>query len=474
MLLSALRWSFFSELAAKAIQPIVFVVLARLLTPEDFGVMTAALMVIGFSQIVWEAGLGKAVVQRRKNIAEAATAAFWINAVLGVLVAGLLILLSPLIAADIFGDERVHRVLQVMSLVVVLGALCSVPTALLQREMKFKKLFWVRFATVTMPGVASIPLAMAGYGYWALVVGTIVGQSFQLVLLWRSNTWRPAFRVSYQIALEMARFGGWVLFSGFLIWFYAWADSLIVGMYLGTEQVGLYRIGSQMSILVFTILFSPLLPVFYSHFSTMDGDMKKLRLGAETVVRSLIVVSVPIAVLIFAFRMPIEQVVFGDKWDGVGLVIGVMALAHGVSWIVGTNGEVYRAIGRPQLETFVTGTPLIFYLTGYVVSINMGFEEFVWTRFLLAIAAMLFHLVVLSRLLSIQLWPLVSFFLKVGCISVITTWVIDFLLVSQISNIWLSLLLGGSVNAVVLGLIVFLVSKRLLLGPLQDLIRSGK
>ncbi len=160
--LNALKWSFLGELASKAVQPVVFIVLARLLTPEDFGVMAAAMMVIAFSQIFWEAGMGKALVQRQTDIEAAANAAFWINIALGILIASLLFLFAKPIARSFFQDERVTPVLQAMTIQVLLGALSSVQTALLQKEMGFKKLFWVRFATVSLPGIASIPLALHG------------------------------------------------------------------------------------------------------------------------------------------------------------------------------------------------------------------------------------------------------------------------------------------------------------------------
>jgi PST family polysaccharide transporter len=190
----AVKWSFLAELVSKAITLIVFIVLARLLTPEDFGVMSAALMVIAFSQILWEAGMGKALIQRQTDIEDAANVAFWINLGLGVLIAGLLFWGAQPIALTFFQDARVTPVLQIMTLQVLLGALSSVQTALLQKEMDFKKLFWVRMATVALPGFASIPLAWGGMGYWALVAGTLTGQAVQVMMLWRMSEWRPRWR----------------------------------------------------------------------------------------------------------------------------------------------------------------------------------------------------------------------------------------------------------------------------------------
>ena len=103
----ALKWSFLSEIASKAVQPLVFVELARLLTPEDYGVVAAATMVISFSQIFLEAGMSKALIQYQGVRFAAANAAFWINIALGILVAGVLVAISSLVADHIFHDPRV-------------------------------------------------------------------------------------------------------------------------------------------------------------------------------------------------------------------------------------------------------------------------------------------------------------------------------------------------------------------------------
>lgn len=108
---NVLKWSFLSELASKAIQPVVFIVLARLLTPEDFGVMTAAMMVIAFSQIFWDAGMGKALIQRQTDIEEAANAAFWVNISLSLVICSPLLLTVNPIADHLFKYARVFAVL---------------------------------------------------------------------------------------------------------------------------------------------------------------------------------------------------------------------------------------------------------------------------------------------------------------------------------------------------------------------------
>ncbi|MFB1490580.1 MULTISPECIES: lipopolysaccharide biosynthesis protein [unclassified Thiocapsa] len=416
-LFQAFKWSAAGEFASRLIQPLVFLILARLLTPEDFGVMAAATMVISFSQVFWEAGMGKALIQRQRDIPEAANVAFWVNVALGIGVASLIFLVAQPLAQHVFNDARVTLVLQVMVVHILLGAVVATHTALLQKEFRFKQLFWVRLLTVALPALASIPMALYGWSYWALVVGALVGQAGQALVLWRVNEWRPAWGFDRRVAREMAGFGLWVGLSGLLGWFYLWADALIVGMYLGAHELGLYRTGNQFVMMLFGVIFAPLLPVLYSHLSEIQADRERLRMTYERVVKVSILVAMPIAFILFAASRPIGKLIFGEAWSGIGLVIGVMALTHGTSWIIGSNGEVYRAIGKPAYETIVMAVSLPIYLIAYLFSIHRGFDAFVWTRFGLAVAATMLHLELARQLVGLAIAPVFRFLIMMAIAS---------------------------------------------------------
>lgn len=467
----ALKWSFLSELASKAISPVVFIVLARLLTPEDFGVMSAALMVMGFSQIFWEAGMGKALIQRQTDTQEAANVAFWVNIGLSIVIASLLLIAADPIARTFFHDERVTAVIQVMTLQVFLGAVSSVHTALLQKDMGFKKLFWVRFATVSLPGMASIPLALGGMGYWALVAGTLVGQLVQVLMLWKTSHWRPKLKFDKRVAKEMGLFGGWVAASGLLAWFYIWADSLIVGMYLGSRELGLYRTGNQFSSMVFAILFGPIVAVLYTHLVRMGNDKQRLREAAMRVIKTLTFIAVPLAMIVFSLADPLSTALFGEKWHGIGLVIAAMALMHGFSWVVGMNGEFYRAMGKPSAETIVTAATLIFYITAYLLSIQYGFETFVWTRLCLAIGALFLHLVVIKNLLAVPLRPILTYLSFIVLLSGVAVFITHNILPSNSINAWVQLMSKGILSTAIVGMFLFLVERNGILREIRLMIK---
>ena len=414
---AALKWSFLGELASKAVTPVVFVVLARLLTPEDFGVVAAATMVISFSQIFWEAGMGKAIIQYRGDRTVAANAAFWINNALGLLIAGLLVTSSGLVADRIFHDPRVAPVLQVMALQVLLSASVSIHIALLQKDLNFRHLFWVRLATVAIPGLASIPLALYGMGYWALVAGALAGQVFQVALLWKTSPWRPHFTFDPRIARELVRFGGWVATTALLAWCYLWADSLIVGIYLGSRELGLYRTGNAAVMMIYGLIFSPLMPVLYSHLAAVSHDKVRIRKIMLQVIRILTFLSLPLAALIAANADFLCDFIFGPKWQGISLVVSVMVLCHSVSWVVGANGELYRAMGKPDNETYIMGLMLVLFLPVYYFSIQYGLEVFIMARLGLVLIGFLVHIAVFVSIMEISARPIILYFIKVGALS---------------------------------------------------------
>ncbi len=422
-IIHALKWSFLSEIASKAIQPLVFVILARLLTPDDYGVVAAAAMVISFSQIFWEAGMGKAIIQYQGDRAAAASVAFWINNVMGVVVAGVLVAISGGVADRVFHDPRVALVLRVMALQVFLSASVAVHVALLQKDMQFKHLFWVRLATVAVPGLASIPLAWYGMGYWALVAGVLVGQTVQVAILWKTSPWRPHWCFDWGVARQLGRFGGWVAASGLLAWFYTWADSLIVGMYLGSHELGLYRTGNAFVAMIYGFLFGPLMPVFYSHLSGIQHDRERVRANLFKIIKIITFISIPLGFILYVMAQPIADFIFGKKWSGISLVISILALTHGFAWVVGANAEAFRSIGKPDIETKAMFITMPIYLLAYLSCVQFGLEAFLYSRFAMVFIGISVQLYFLSDILEISVSTVCKYVSKITLICLVSIYV---------------------------------------------------
>jgi PST family polysaccharide transporter len=399
--LGSFKWSVLGELVSKTVGPIVLVVLAKILLPDDFGIVAAATIVISFSQVFWDAGLAKTLIQRKQRVAESATVVFWINVVSGtVLFVILLFTADPI--AQFFDDERIADVIRVLAVQLPLAAACSVHIALEQKEFQFKRLFWVRVATTATPALASIPLAMNGYGYWALVIGTLLGQVAQVIVLWAMSSWRPALWFETALAKELFRFGRWVMLSALLSWFFIWVDALIVGGFLGIRELGLYRTGDAFVTLIFGLLAAPLLPVLYSLFCELAGDMHRLRKTVMLLDRTLMSVVLPAGAGLLVLRDLIPDLIFTAEWQDIGLIIGIIGMTQALSYTVSVKQQVYKAIGRPEVETQIMVISMLIRVLFYSVSVQFGLLAFVWARFLSTIVGVINHLIFAHRMIGID------------------------------------------------------------------------
>lgn len=392
----AIKWSLLGEAATRLAMPLVLLVLARLLVPADFGVVAAATVLVSFSQTLAEAGLGRAIVQRPDRVDDACTVAFWINLGLALAVMVVLLATAPWIAA-FFHDPRIADVVRVLALQVPLAALCTVQVARLQRNLDFKELSLIRLATAVLPALVSIPMAIAGHGYWALVAGALLGQLSQALVLWWRSPWRPTWSFPRPLARELARFGFWATMSAMLAWFYLWMDAVVVGRFLGAGDMGLYRTANTLVTMLFGLAFAPLLPVFYSVISRSGHDRDRVGRALMDFSDAMTMLALPMAAVIALAGPWVEGTLFGPAWTGMGLVVALLAAGQGLAWMVGANGEAYRAIGRPRLETIAMALSSAVYLAGYLVSVQHGLMAFVVTRVLLVGLGIAIQVVVSCR-----------------------------------------------------------------------------
>jgi len=392
---TAIKWSFLTEVASKLIRPVAFLVLGRFLLPEDFGVVAAAMMVIAFSQVFWEAGMSKAIIQRKKNLFTAASTAFWINISFAIIILSLIWIFSNNIALTLFQNADVGPVLRVMCFYILLVSLGAVHVAKMQREMDFEKLFWIRLISFGVPAFISVPLAIYGLGYWAVIFSTIIGELANLIIIWRSSKWRPQFIFSVRIARELAGFGFWVSLSALLAWFYLWGDSLFVGLYLTGHDLGIYRYGTMAIASIFSVLAGPILPVIYSYLSDefrkqteRSSVISKVLLGERIMASGLFTATL----FIFYFADFFVLTLLGNEWTDLSEIIALIALSSSIAFTVSLKQEAYRAFGRPDVETKIMSISLLVRVIFYMFSVQHGLIIFLYARLVSTVIGVFNHL----------------------------------------------------------------------------------
>jgi PST family polysaccharide transporter len=253
------------------------------------------------------------------------------------------------------------------------------------------------------PGVASIPLALAGYGYWALVVGSLLGATAQAPIVWLVCPWRPRLHYPRAIVAEMLRFGTWAATENFLGWVYIWCDSILVALWLGQRELGLYRISNNLVLMIFTVLLSPIFPVLFTTFSRLRDDLERLRRALVKTGKLIAMITLPVAVGGFLVRQSLAGTLFDARWLGTESALGIIILTEGLAWTIGGNAVAFRAIGRPDLNTKLLLLYLPLFIGLCVLVIPLGLESFLWAKLGLCLSTMPVDMVLVARIIGVPI-----------------------------------------------------------------------
>jgi len=344
----SVRWAFLTGAMARLLPPAFAIVLARLLSPEDFGLLAVAMVVVAFVSLFQDLGLKQALVQRREAGSALKAAVFWGGIGLGGLWFLALWVAAPWLG-EFYRSPGVVPVIRSLGALFLIAPLGAVPEALLLREMAFRRLFRVELLPSLAPGVVSITLAFMGWGVWSLVWGTLAGSALRVVGLWTQVDWRPSARPNAAQWRGLFRFGGWVSLEALLGWTITYADQGFAGRFMGAAQVGFYRMGFSLSLLPATGISQVLGQVTFPAFSRVQDDLPRVKEGFEKAVRTVALVTVPLGAGLAAFADPVLPMLLGPNWGPTVGVVQLLAAVGVLSSLVNVAPPLYRAIGRVDI-----------------------------------------------------------------------------------------------------------------------------
>jgi len=240
---SALSWSFFQNVASKALSLVVNLYLARLVLPEAFGLIGMAVVFISFMNVMAEMGMAAALIQRKEEDLEPRhwNTAFTLS--LRVATAGWVLcgLLSPTIAR-FYNEELLRLVLPALGFSLIIDSLALTQTARLKKNIRFKEIALVTRVTVLVSSAVTMVMAYHGMGVWALVVKSLLGSGMRCVLLWRVSPWKPAMSLEKSAFLDLFGFSGYVAVERFLFFLTNNIDFFLIGKILRSSVLGAYTL----------------------------------------------------------------------------------------------------------------------------------------------------------------------------------------------------------------------------------------
>lgn len=318
------------------------IILARLLTPADFGIVALAASFIAIASALTELSLGAALINVDEPSDEHLDTVWTLNLIRGVILAAAFCLAaSPL--ANSLGDPRLVPVLYVMSSGLVFGALANPRLSLLERDLQFRQSFVLALLSNVAGVIVSIALAVLLKSYWALIAGTLVSQAVRVVFSYRIAPYRP--RAGWTKLRELWHFSFWLSLSQCVSALNYRADQLIVGWQLGRADLGAYTVGGQLAQLPGREVVAPLTATLFPALSIVrrDGNgSADAYVRAQTLITTL---AFPVTLAIAIFAHPLVLLLMGEKWlnavpviqfvaaatafETLGSLVAPLAMAHG-------------------------------------------------------------------------------------------------------------------------------------------------
>lgn len=376
---NAAKWSTITEIAAKLVSPVTNMILARIISPEAFGIVATVTMIMSFADMFTDAGFQKYLVQHDfKDEDEKfrnANVAFWTNFGISVLLWLIIILLREQIAASV-GSSGLGNVVAIACVQLLFTSFSSIQMSLYRRDFDFKTLFLVRMVSVCIPFVVTIPLALLGLSYWALILGTIFMQLSNAVILTIKSKWKPHLFYKVKILKEMISFSIWSLIEEISIWFTMWADVFIIGNSLNQYYLGIYKVSTGMVNTLMSLITSSIVPVLFSALSRLQDDTEKFNRMYFTTQRLVSSFAFPLGIGVFLYSDLATRIILGGKWKDASGVIGLWALTSSIMIVFGYFcSEVYRAKGKPKLSFLAQLLHLVVLIPACIISSKYGFTS---------------------------------------------------------------------------------------------------
>ena len=395
----ALKWSSLAEIIAKIITPISNMILARLLTPEAFGVVATVTMVISFADMFSDSGFQKYLVQHEfqnlEHMRLSTNVAFTSNFIISIVLWAIICVFNNQIA-DLVGNAGLGIVIVFAGISLPITSFSSIQSAIFRRNFNYKTLCYARIVSALVPLIITVPLAVAGLSYWSLVIGTIAGNLLTAAILTVLSEWKPKFYFSKDEFIEMFSFSAWSLLESIGTWLSSYIGTFIVGSILSGYYLGIYKTTMTTVNGIFAIITSATTTVLFSTLSRLQNDRYEYDKTYLEFINIVSVLIIPLGIGIFIYRELVTAILLGGQWNDAIPFVGIYGLMSCFTLVLGQYAsEYYRGLGKPKANVIMTILHLVALVPVLIVCANKGFLTLAYGRSLVKIEQIIVFWIIL-------------------------------------------------------------------------------
>jgi O-antigen/teichoic acid export membrane protein len=326
------------------------IILARLLAPEDFGILGIAMLSIATLERFSETGFQTALIQKEDNVESYLDTAWTVSAIRGTVLFCILFFSAPLIAR-FFNSSQATLVIRVIAISTLFSGLTNIGVTFFQKELEFNKQFFYQFSATIVDLSVAITLAFILRNVWALVWGGLAAHFVRLFMSYVLHPYRPRISFEKRKFKDLFGFGKWVLGSSILVFLVTQGDDIFVGKAVGVVALGLYQMAYTISNLPTTEITGVISQVTFPAYSKLQNDLPKLRTAYLDVLQVTAFLSILLGGMIFVLAPEFTQIFLGRKWMPIVPAMKVLAVCGVIRSIGSTTGPVFHGVGKPNILT---------------------------------------------------------------------------------------------------------------------------
>lgn len=446
-LLHGVAWNFTEKFLVKAVSFVISIILARLLAPSDYGLTGMLAVFLSVSSVFIEGGLAKALIQRQDCQDIDYSTAFVTNVSMSLVIYVVLFFAAPLIA-DFYDEPLLVSLTRAMALTIVLGSFNIVQRAKLMANVDFKSLAQINVLSIIVTGAIGITMAYLGYGVWALV-GQAIGSTLFLIFIFPFySKWKPSLRFSKESFSRLFGFGSKLMITGVYSVIFNNIATICIGKAYKSQQLGYYTRASQFPDLISFTVNDVLGTVTFPVLSELQNDKDRLVAVYRKSLLATALVIFPVMVLCALLAYPLVLILLTEKWVPCVVLMQWLCLARIFTPLSALNMNILNAVGRSDLfmKLDFSKAPLTIIILAITIPISV--EAIVIGSFVDSFLCFFINAYLPGRMFGYGAWQQLKDW-KYIILSILLMSVAVYLFMLVVQNVWLQLLVGGTIGIVV-------------------------
>lgn len=449
-------WSMIDNIGSQSIQFIFAIIIARLLTPEDYGIIAMPTVFIALSQCFVNSGFSGAIVRKHDIKKEDLSTAFLFSVSLGIIFYLILFISSPLIAS-FYKQPILTELLRVTALSLIFNPLFSIHQAILTREMNFKSLAFITLISSIVSGCIAIIIAYLGYGVWALVFQQVSTFAVKTLLMWFYSKWKPIFCWSVESFEYLWGYGSKMLASSLLDTTYKNLSPVIIGKYYTSADLGNYTRASHFADLPSQNITGVLQKVTFPLLASIQDDDERIKRNYHKLIRISSFAVFPTMIILSAIAKPLVLIILSEKWIGCVLFLEILCFTRMWFPVHVLNLNLLQVKGRSDLFFKLEIVKKIVGLIAMIVTLPFGIIYFVISGLFTSILSLFINTYYTGKYYNLTFISQMRDVLPIFCVSMISFVSIHcFLMITD--NVYFQFFGGATI-----GIIVFVFSSTVLL-----------